>query len=649
MKDDIGFIPDDIGFIPDPVETKPDRLSQIGSGLDMVFGGKKVGEAIGTRIAKMMVGPEAAQYVSPGPSAREVAGSALQSASLFFPVGRAAGAGTKLASRYLGMRAAKLAGNVAVGAAAGYGFDLATKMQDTSRGVGDVLTPGAGAAIGAAIPAGGAALAAGTRAVGKFAQNQAPRVINSLIKPLMKDFSYGKNPGRAVAEEGIVANTFDELETAIRNRRQEIGREIGAIGDTISTKPAIRVNRSLDVLDDAMKEAASMNNPTLLSRLQQVKLAITDVLEPIVDETGKVAIRSTGPRKLENLTFAETRDILRDIGDMTQFTGNPSDDKLVNSALKRIYGSIKEESLNYARKTNPQLAAQFEKLTEKYADLTSAEVATKYRDKILERQNLIGLSPQMAGIATGIITLVSTGGAAAPAVIAGLGGAALDKLLTTPGFKTRLAAMLSKKTIPELEAIFQKAPFLQKLFPRGSAASPGDYILDASDDLIENVKNAPPSSLQGGFARGTDATRKLRGQTADLTSQAKNYPTPEEFVKAQGTPVYHGSNASDVIKKEGFKIIPSEYARGYGDGIYFTETRSNAKGYGDVVEAYAPKNLKLYNATEADTYRIDTKNLIKEGYDGVRLPGGGGFTIFNPQNIKTRSQLIEIWKKANNK
>ena len=37
------------------------------------------------------------------------------------------------------------------------------------------------------------------------------RLINSLIKPLQKDLSYGKDPGRAVAEEGIIANSLGEL------------------------------------------------------------------------------------------------------------------------------------------------------------------------------------------------------------------------------------------------------------------------------------------------------------------------------------------------------------------------------------------------------------------------------------------------------
>jgi hypothetical protein len=85
----------------------------------------------------------------------------------------------------------------------------------------------------------------------------------------------------------------------------------------------------------------------------------------------------------------------------------------------------------------------------------------------------------MAGIGTGLLTMVATGGAATPAILAGLTGAALDKLASTPGFKTRLAAILSKKSAQEVNILFQKIPALQKLFPKGGAVSPGDRLIEA--------------------------------------------------------------------------------------------------------------------------------------------------------------------------
>lgn len=461
-----------IGGQPFVQPTQQGISEKISSGLDVVFGGKKLGEAIGTKIAEMRATPEERAFIQKGPSTGEVIGSALQSASLFVPVGRVAG-GLTTGARALGIsKGASAIGKIGAGALTGELIGTASGLE-SGQTLSEAIKPGVEEAIGTAIPVAGVAKNVAVR----FGKNQGPRVINSLIKPLLKDFSYGKNPGRAVAEEGIIANNFDELINGITTRRQEIGQEIGSIGQQLSTSKNINVFQSLNPINDAMRVAASQNNPTLLSRLSNAKQAITEILEPAIDDTGNITIRSAGQRKLNNLDFSETRDILREIGDMTQFTGNPSDDKLVNSALKQVYGSIKEETLKEAQKLNPNLAKRFEQLTEKYADLSSARTAAIYRDKLAERQNLIGLPAQALGIGSALITAVATGGASIPVVLAGAGGLMVDKLAASPAFKTRLAAILSKKTTQEASGLFQKIPILKKIFPEGSSLTPGDRLL----------------------------------------------------------------------------------------------------------------------------------------------------------------------------
>ena len=161
-----------------------------------------------------------------------------------------------------------------------------------------------GTVVGAALPGAGVAAGAVKNQVVKFADAAGPRIINSLIKPLAKDFSYGSNPGRAVAEMGIKANTFQDLVQKIGEARQATGQEIGRLGDQLSTRPVISVGGALGHLDDAMRTAATQNNATLLTRLQAVKKSITHVLEPVVDQkTGDVSIQAAGQRKLDGLTF----------------------------------------------------------------------------------------------------------------------------------------------------------------------------------------------------------------------------------------------------------------------------------------------------------------------------------------------------------
>jgi len=497
-------------------------LLQAGTNVSNFLGGKGVSDTFGAEIAKLTSKPDAKQFIDQ-PTTAQTTGSALQLGVGLVPAGRVA-EGLGFAAKFLGVStglAGKI-GTIGAGAATGYGFDVGQNLQDGNN----ALTPGAGAAIGAAIP--GAGLAA--KAAKEFAGDQAPRVINSLIKPLLKDFSYGKDPGRTVAELGIKANNFEDLVNEIYISRQAIGSDIADLGNTLSTKAEINITHSLDSLTDAMKEAARQNNPTVLKRLQDIKRAITNNLEPAVDEAGTITIQSAGPKVLDKLDFNGVRKVLGEIGDMTQFTGNPSDDKSVNMALKKMYGQIKEASIKYAESVDPAIAEQFKKLTGQYADLTSAEIATKYRDKIVQRSNLVSLSPQVAGIGTALLTFASTGGAATPAILAGVAGAAIDKLASTPGFKTRLAAILSEIGRADIQTMYSKIPWLEKILPFGELKMPGDTMLDGAKN-IPNQQGGfignPLKALKGLFTKKTSQTEFQVGKTYKIIDKKLPRTVPE--------------------------------------------------------------------------------------------------------------------------
>lgn len=467
-----------------------DKILNAGTAVTNFLGGGAIADTFGSELAKIGKSQQEKDIISrEQPTVGQTVGSGIQLGATLLPVGGIAAGITKGATS-LGIKTgASALGKIGAGAATGYAFDVGANLQEGKTGT-QALKPGLGTAIGTAIPAAGVA----KNVISRSASKQAPRVINSLIKPLQKDFSYGKNPGRAVAEAKIVANSFDELATKINSTRQTTGQEIGALGRKLSTKPVLNISNSLSPLDDAMKVAASQNNQTLLNRLSSVKKSIVNNLGLGVDDAGNSIIKELGPRKLNGLTFSEGRDILGTIGDITQFTGNPSDDKAVNAALKLVYGNIKGETLKVADSLNPTLGKQFRKLTEKYADLHSAEIATKYRDKIVERSNLVGLSPQMAGIGSGLITLIATGGAATPAVLVGVAGAALDKAAQSPAFKTRLAAALAQKSPQEISTILQKAPALAKFLETKGAKTPGDMFLKSS--LGQKAKTSLGESLK---------------------------------------------------------------------------------------------------------------------------------------------------------
>lgn len=267
------------------------------------------------------------------------------------------------------------------------------------------------------------------------------RVINSLIKPLLKDFSYGKNPGQAVAEAGITASSLDDLGAKIRSARIGVGEEIS--NKVASSKTRFEATDALTPLDEALAVAqkSPKTNSAIIQRLQNLK---DDLLQ--VDKDGLPT------RNLKDLSADDLWELNKDIGELTRWTGNATDDEIVNKALRNAYA-----------KTRGKLetgVAGLDEVSEKYANLKSAEVATEYRDKIASRQNLISVSGTGVGTAVALGTALASGGAVLP-ILMGMGAAGLVEAGKSPTVKTNIASWLAKSSKEELKDAFTQAPWLR--------------------------------------------------------------------------------------------------------------------------------------------------------------------------------------------
>lgn len=353
--------------------------------------------------------------------------------------------------------ALKTAARAGIGAGTGYTYDVANNLQEGKTG-GEALTPGMGTLIGGVAPI----LVGGVQAGAAFTKDSAPRFINSLIKPKQADFSYGKDPGRTVAELGITGNSLPDFANNITTAKQEIGNQIGAIYSA-PENASIRIDATPEItkIDDAIAEAAKggRGNQAIVTALQNTKDAL--LYEHQVNADGVIEKVGTTPRDLTNLTPQEAFDLKSLVAQQTKFTGNPSDDKTVNSILKNIYGGIKEKLNTLVGANNPELTD----LNQKYADLTSAELATHNRDAIVKRADVISM-PIKVGGATAIISALATGGAAVPAILAGATAAALDKALESTAVKTRVAAWLGSQSPSAIGKILEQNPEIKTVLIR---------------------------------------------------------------------------------------------------------------------------------------------------------------------------------------
>jgi len=143
----------------------------------------------------------------------------------------------------------------------------------------------------------------------------------------------------------------------------------------------------------------------------------------------------------------------------------------------------------------------------------------------------------------------------------------------------------------------------------------------------------------------------------DLATEAKKYKSAEDFVKAQPK-LKHGTNFAEQIEREGFKVRKTKDINGalLGEGIYLDKTGGDgAKIFGrDIIDVSLSPNLNIKKIDNIQELYIEKTNfgepsLIKkvlqeQGFDGVEAKNQ--IVIFDASNVKTKSQLEQIWKDA---
>jgi hypothetical protein len=388
----------------------------------------------------------------PTNTAQKVGFGAEQVAEFFIPGGVAAKA-VKVTE--IAAKASKLPRFLK--AAAGLTKDVAeSSLVTAAQSGGDLDTIKENAKTTAAL--GGTLRGAGLlkEVVGK---GMSGRLVNSLIKPSKLQFAFGKNPGNAVAKEGIVATNLEDLGQKILEKRTEAGSAIGTI--TSSPKYAtvkIDASDAFAPLDDAIAQAEKnpRTNSAIINRLKDIK---ADLLKESVDETGKVAYG----RPLRGLSLEDTIKTKQEVGELTKFTGNPSDDQLVNSALQRVYRSLRVKT--------EAVAPELKTANERWGNLLAAEKAVEARRGVIERQNMISLPGAVAGSGAAIATALLSGGSAVPTILAGAGIIGIQKAFASPLAKTGIAKWLAKATTAEKQQLYRAVPKLYDLFKTEFGAS----------------------------------------------------------------------------------------------------------------------------------------------------------------------------------
>lgn len=264
--------------------------------------------------------------------------------------------------------------------------------------------------------------------------------VNALIKPKTLEYIYGKNPGKAILEEGIPGGSFKEMHGAIQNKLQELGQMYEPIlSDPKNSVVRLNLERFTAPIDEAILKAKRLprRNDALITRLENTKRDLRMQLDNKI--TGEVydttSFKRMGARKALELK--------RVIGDATKFTADAQEDNAVNSVLKQMY--------RYVDMKLDQKIPELTRLNERYANLLGASVAARAKDlSSMNRRQWMPLAEGAAVAAGGTLMGRPIEGAAIGAATAGI-----HHLAQNPANTVNAARVLSTVVSPAIQSAAQ--------------------------------------------------------------------------------------------------------------------------------------------------------------------------------------------------
>lgn len=607
------------------------RLEKASSIFDTIFGGGKVGEAIGTKYAeKFSAGGQAlAQQEAQGavpmgtmaetfkqPTVEEIAGSALQSAALFTPVGKLAG-GISAGARGLGMKTGVSAlGKIGSGAMAGGAFDIAQELQGKDSG-------GIGTAIGAAIPAVGV----GINVAGRVAKTVAPKLLSytsdvpekafeSMLQrrePVVSAIKAGATPQTALKNtQGAVrqlrttlSNDWQEGVTAIQN--EFTGKRLGLsdkseaslfkLANEFGFDDKLPQNIKSASVNEWMDTLKAINGlPKLMlsmspkgAQLRATKKALeSSIIKTFGGEKGSVA------QLYKN--YSAKKGVLDAANDIVNAysTGKPIQQ---STALNRLQTLFNENKPAYL-----EAILDLEKATGR--DLLSEITASKFANKL----------PTMG------TSVSATSGIMAPA-------GPLDKvikLMILPLSSPRSAGFIAR-TLGKV-----KSPGM----PKG--ISPGDRVLPTLQKGASNINKTMAG--KGGLSI-KDVSK------SPLHTEARKYKTAEEL----GADVKSKGHILDSLPKEKIETAKID-SSSLGKEIGLDKRELQKQTTGKLTSDYWLK--KIQNGE-----RPPILVGVEDGKLKV-LDGNHRATAYSQEGIKdvpviytneARVQLTDIWNKAHKK
>lgn len=227
-----------------------------------------------------------------------------------------------------------------------------------------------GMGAGGAVTAGGAAfgIKKGYEALAPARTKMAGDLMNSIIKPRHKEYMFGKNPGKAMAQEGIWGTNIDSLGIKVGKRLTELSEYAKQLR-SLSENTTKRVN--LETILEPLTETLQDFNKAPLSN----KGHINKINKIIQDIKGNIPEGAN----IKEVPLENAYGLKKVIENLQKWDVQSSADDKLNIALKKMYHNV-DSSIDV-------VIPELKQVNSRIANLISAKNAIRNRAEILSRQD----------------------------------------------------------------------------------------------------------------------------------------------------------------------------------------------------------------------------------------------------------------------
>jgi len=198
--------------------------------------------------------------------------------------------------------------------------------------------------------------------------NIAGNLMNSIIKPRHKEYMFGKNPGKGMAQEGISGMNIESLGNKVEQRLNQLSEYSKQIR-SLSENKIKTVN--LESMFEPLKELS-----TQFSKAKLTNKAHLDKISNIVKD-----LRSNIPKELsiKEMPLETAYGLKKVVENLQKWDVQTSADDMMNKALKKMYHNV-DASIDI---TVPELKS----VNSRMANLISAKSAIRNRMETLSKQD----------------------------------------------------------------------------------------------------------------------------------------------------------------------------------------------------------------------------------------------------------------------